>query len=475
MSHLQNGRLALSQASSEWLILRHWLKGSLNLPNRETTGIVRRIYSNLGLLLGGKAAAGLLSLAYMIIAARALGPSDYGVLVLVHGYVMTVGGIIEFPGWHAVVRYGAQAIAGGDSARMVRLLRFTGLVELGGGAVAVLIAALLAPLIGPHLGWSPTAQAFAVPYSLAVLASIRSTPAGFLQLMRRFDLLGAHNAVAPMVRLIGAALVGWFGWGLKGFLIAWLVAALAEWLTLWLMGLLVARRELGEHPLVAGISGVRSENPGIWRFMISANADITFGELAGRIAPLVVGWMAGPAAAGLYAVAQRATVIIAQPAQMLGQAAYAELAKLVADGGHGVPVRRALRRCMTIALTTALPVLLLLAFFSQQFAILLGGPAFVGAAGLMIWLALARVLLVIAPSASAALVAMGRPGLSVTANLVSSIGLLPLLPLLIQQAGLGGAGFHAVLQSLVACALLIWFVWRTSDPGNRPRGASAVA
>ncbi|WP_231636115.1 hypothetical protein [Novosphingobium sp. ST904] len=59
---------------------------------------------------------------------------------------------------------------------------------------------------------------------------------------------------------------------------------------------------------------------------------MTLSELAGRVAPLVVGWVLGPAMAGLYSVAQRATVIIAQPAQILGNTAYAELAHVVADG-----------------------------------------------------------------------------------------------------------------------------------------------
>jgi O-antigen/teichoic acid export membrane protein len=208
--------------------------------------------------------------------------------------------------------------------------------------------------------------------------------------------------------------------------------------------------------------------------MLAANADITFGEFAGRIAPLVIGWMAGPAAAGLYAIAQRATVIIAQPAQLLGQAAYAELAKLVADGGHGAPVRGALRRCVSIALMSALPVLLLVATFSRQLALLLGGPAFVGAATLMLWLALARAILLVAPPTSAALVAMGRPGLSVTANLASSLGLLPLLPLLIQHSGLAGAGLHAVLQAFAASALLTWFAWRVSGGAGVPHVASVA-
>jgi O-antigen/teichoic acid export membrane protein len=116
-----------------------------------SAGVVGRIYINLGKLMGGKAVAGLLSLAYMVIAIRALGAKDYGILILVHTYTITVGGIIEFPGWHAVVRYGAQAMAAGDRARLVRLLRFTGAIELAGAVLAVATAAILAPWIGPHL------------------------------------------------------------------------------------------------------------------------------------------------------------------------------------------------------------------------------------------------------------------------------------------------------------------------------------
>ena len=427
-----------------------------------TGGIVGRIYGNLGKLIGGKAAAGLISLAYMAIAARALGPSDYGVLILVHGFAMTVGGIIEFPGWHAVVRFGAQAIEAGDQPRLARLLRFTGLVEGMGGVLAVATAALLAPLIGPRLGWSPAAIAFAVPYSLAVLASIRSTPAGYLQLAGRFDLLGAHNVVAPIVRLAGAIVAYALGAGLHGYLVAWLVAALAEWAAMWLLGILVARRQLGGVALIGSPRGAVAENIGIWRFMIAANADITFGELSARIAPLAVGWVLGPAAAGLYAIAQRATVIIAQPAQILGQAAYAELARMVASGGNGAQVRLALARCVGVAFLAAVPVLLLITLFGRELAVLIGGKTFAAAGAVMLWLAVARAILLLGPPTSAALVALGRPGLSVAANLATGLGLLPLLPLLMRHYGLAGAGFHALLTAVVAAVMLAWFVWHAS-------------
>ena len=129
---------------------------------REPPGLVRRIYRNLGLLLGGKAAAGLISLVYVVAAARILGPEQYGVLVLVNYFAMLVGGLVAFPGWHAIVRYGVQP-AETDHAKLIRLLRFAGAIELAAGAAAVIVAALAVPLVGPLLGWSADAEKLALP------------------------------------------------------------------------------------------------------------------------------------------------------------------------------------------------------------------------------------------------------------------------------------------------------------------------
>jgi len=428
------------------------------MPDTPARGLVSRIYANLVRLLGGKAASAILGLGYMVIATHTLGPVDYGVLVLVHGFAMTVGGIVEFPGWHAIVRYGAQALADDDHPRMLRLLRFAGLVEAAGGIASILAAAVLAPLIGPALGWSPTAIAFAIPYSFAVLASIRATPAGYLQLLGRFDLLGLHNMVPPAVRLVGAGIAFYFHLGLKAFLVAWLIAALCEWAAMWVLGIIAMRRTLRDPVLLGSVRGAVAENPGLWRFMLAANADVTLTELAARIAPLFVGWILGPAAAGLYAVAQRATVVIQQPAQIMGQAAYAELARLVAGGGSGAELRAALLRCGGVAIAVATPVLLILAFFGRAVAVALGGHAFAGAAGLILLLAIARTAWLVAPPASSALTALGRPALSVAANLAINLGLLPLLPLMMLGFGLAGAGWHAILQGVGASALLLLLV-----------------
>jgi O-antigen/teichoic acid export membrane protein len=303
-----------------------------------------------------------------------------------------------------------------------------------------------------------------VPYSLAVLATIRTTPAGYLQLIGRFDLLGIHNMVAPTVRLVGALVAAFLGAGLHGFLIAWLVAALAEWASMWAFGYWLARRNLSGLSLFVSARGAVLENPGIRWFMAAANADITFGDLAQRLSSLTIGWVMGPTAAGLYAVAQRATSVIAQPAGNLGQATYAELARLVAAGGRGIDIRRAFLKSILIAVAVAIPFVIVVALFGRPLARLIGGPQFSPAGNVMVWLFAARAILVVCPPASAALVALGRPGLSFGANLISSIGMLPLLPLLLLTSGLLGAGEFAVMQAACGGAMLSVLLWRESAP-----------
>ena len=131
---------------------------------------VRQIFSNLGLLLSGKAVAGLMSLAYLLIVTRALGASGFGVLVLLHGYVSLIGTLIAFSGWHAIVRYGTLAHQADDHDRLLRLIRFMSLLELGCGLAAIFVAAVLLPWVGPALNWPPEAMALAIPYTLAIIA-----------------------------------------------------------------------------------------------------------------------------------------------------------------------------------------------------------------------------------------------------------------------------------------------------------------
>lgn len=417
---------------------------------------VKRVFGNLGLLLGGKAGAGLISLVYLVIVARTLGASDYGVLILIHAYVTLVGGIVAFSGWHGLVRFGTIALETGDHERLLKVGRFLSLVEGAFGVAAILVAIALVPVVGPHMDWPPDAMRFATVYSLATLANVRSTPLGLLQLAGRFDLIAAHHLVMPMVRLIGSVIVWWLGGGLIGFLGVWLVAAIAEWASMWALGLWVLRQMRLDARLFGSVRGAIAENDGLLPFITTTNLDITLRELAPRLVPLAIGWMLNPAAAGLFSLAQRASTVLEQPALLLGQASYVVMAKLVAARDKA-RFSRVVWQSAGTALLLSIPVLVLLAFFSTPLLGLIGGKSFRGGANLLLLLAFARVIAISAPPFTSALIAMGLPSRSIMVNLLANLLLLPLLPLFLLRFGVDGAGWHAILQSAIAALALAWW------------------
>lgn len=427
---------------------------------------LRRIAGNMGRLLSGKAAAGIISLGSIAIAARILGVEQYGVLNLVHGFATLMGGTIAFSGFHGMVRYGAEALNRGARTQFRNLVLLLGLIELGMAAVAIGVAMLLVPWVGASLGWSPQAIQFGGLYCFAILATVRATPQGLLQLAERFDLIGLHPVIMPLIRLAGALAILFTGGGLAAFLWVWLAAAIAEGLSMWILCW------VGTRHLAIGadgrptLKGTRRDNPGIVRFIATTNLDLTLRDIAPKATPLIIGWMLGPAAAGLYALVQRASAILIQPAQMLGEAAYPVVTRLLISGNDQA-AGKAVRRSAIFATSAALLAAAIMCLFAGKVLVLLGGASFAGGASLLILVLLGRAMIAGMPTLSAALTAQGRPWISARANLVSNVGMLPMLPLMIWWFGLNGAGVHGILQSLVLLSLLIW-----SYNGSRlaPRG-----
>lgn len=417
------------------------------------TGAGHGIFRNLSLLLGGKTVAAIVSAIYILIVTRALGPAGFGVLVLVNGWTVTVGGIIAFSGWHGIVRYGAQALEVDDRPRLVRLARFTTLVELGCGVTAMIVAAGLVGVAAPKLGIPPDLVPLARIYALAIFANMLTTPVGILQLAGRFDRLALHPALAPSIRLIATLLVWFGGGGIEGYLIAWLVSAMCEGAFMWLLAWPVFRVMRREQPLVGEVSGVRAENPGLVRFLATANADLTLRDIAPKAVPLIVGAILGPAATGIYSLAVRAAVILQQPAVQLAQASYPVIAKLLA-AGELARARSLSWRTSFTTLAVAVPLVLLLAFFSRQILEIMGGKAFGSGAFVFVLLMIGRAGMLAAVPLSSLLLAMGRTTASILVNVGINLISLPLLVWLLATDGLSGAGWYGAVTGIASFVLL---------------------
>lgn len=413
---------------------------------------LRRAGLNFSKLLSGKAVGAALSVVYLAIAARELGAEGFGILALMHGVIQFLGGVVAFSGWQTLVRFGQQPLRDNDMGALRSIFRFTATIELAMAAVAITLAFILLPLAAREGGWGATAEAYAPLYAFTILMAARQTPFGLLQLYRKFTWLGIHAAVMPIGRLIGTLVVLWLGLGLPGFLIAWMFAAVLEGVTLWAMALWVLHKEGAGWPGFGRLKETLARFPGIGRYAFVSNLDYTLVNVTPLAIPLLVGAVLGPAAAGLFTLAARATNALQQPALLIGQSGFEVIADY-ASREKWRELTRMLAKGATWSVAAGLVIAAIFLASGDTVMALFGGPEFAAAGSILALVAIARALAMAQPGLAAALAALGRPGTSLAINAGTGIIAIPAMVILMQRIGLDGAGYGMIGQAIAATAM----------------------
>ncbi len=426
-------------------------------------GILQRMLRNTGKVLSGKGVGGVLDLAFLALAARALGPAEFGVMTLIVSYVQLVRGLAKFQSWQAVVRYGAHSLETGRIDGFHRLIAVTVLVDLVTAVAAAMLAGVLVPLVGPTLGWPPEVFAPAVWFCAVIVFTMKSTPNGLLRLFGRFDLLGAFGALVPGARCLLGAVALLANAGLSGFLVAYGVATAVGAVFV----VAVAIRELRRRALfprrMPRLRGVTADHPGLTGFLLYANANASLQLLPRHLAPLLVGALLGPTPAGLFRIAQTCGDALSVPAKMLGRSVYPDLSRLVAAGAVA-GIRALLLRAGAVAAGTAAAVWLLLTATGEWLLGVAMGPSYLSAYPALVLLGLASVLPSVAFPAEPMLFALGRPG---TVSWVRAVEVTLYLCALAGLAPIGGLTAAAAAAPIAAAVGTVGLAWSALHALNR--------
>lgn len=417
---------------------------------------LRRILRNAGALVGGKGLAGVLSLVYLGLAARALGPADMGALVLAQAFAMTIVGIARFQSWQAVIRFGGPLLAAGERERFLALTRFTIRLDAASAVAATAIGVLLAPIAAARLGWSDEVLGLVQVYAFAIPFLMGATATGVLRLFDRFRLLGLQLAVLPLVRLVGSVALFAAGAGIEAFLVVWIVSAFANGISIWALGW----RELKARGLAPRIVGPgHGGRDRLWApFMIKTNLSSTIDLAHEQLPVLIVGAALGPAAAGFFQIAINVTNLLAHGSNMLNHATYPELARVNAVDGKGAMLRVAAKSAGA-AMLLAAPLVLAMALAGAPIAMLVAGPAFAPAGALVALMALYQPFRIATIVLESAVLARGRAGGALAAQAIGAAVLLGGLASLLPAFGVAAApvaligGRVAMGATLAAIAL----------------------
>ena len=406
-----------------------------------------RISRNFGTLISGRAVAALFSLIATAILARALTPVEFGLVILVHTYIITVNGLFNFKPFEAVIRYGVPALENSDHACFGRLLRaclrIDILSSLGGGITAFAGAALV---VG-FFDWDAALIGLAQIYSLVLLFNITGTAKGVLRLYSRFDVIGGQLVVAPAVRCLGAAVAWALDAPLAAYVLIWATAMLSSQFYLALQGWLEARRHLEPALLRQPLGNWRGEFPGITSFVHVVYWQSNIDLVPKQAVTLFAGALLGPTAAGLFRLAREISGVLATPAVLLRQVLFPDFARMWHQGGHSFA--RVLLRVILFAGACGLVVVAVSIPLGAPLLGFVYGNAYTAAAPLLSLLLFAGSIELCVSVLRAAGYALGAAGGILKLNLVSLALYICILLLATPRWGLNGAGFAACASAVM--------------------------
>lgn len=421
--------------------------------NRSSFG---RALGNVGWLLSSKGVAAVLSLVYLALATRTLGMKGFGEFALILGAAQGIAALVGFESWQSVVRFGLRHVQEGRTDRLLALVRFSFLLDLFAALAGCGVAAVALAVMRARFGWSAELARDAFIFALVLLLSIRSTAIGVLRLHDRFALGALADSVTPIARFIGALLAVWLHATVTGFLTAW---ALGEVLTAIAYWAGAARVQPGLVGRAERIAQVRADNPGLVRFAWQTNLATTLNASSRQFAVVVVGFVAGPVAAGGYRLAYQLSLALLRGSDLFARAVFPEVARAHARKDMtdlAALARNSARFTVAAGLITCVAVPLL----GSPALHLIGGRDFGAVYPLLVLLGVAASLDIMAVGFEPVLVGTGRAATALRIRLLSVAVLFGGMIAFMARWGAVGAGMANIIASALALVLLVWSVRR---------------
>ena len=425
--------------------MKHWIKDAH----------FRSLLKNSGYLGVSKAVAAVAGIATLAFAARGLGVTLLGMLILIVSYAKAASGLSKFQSWQLIVRYGGRALAGGEQEDFKASTGFAFALDVVSGVGGMILAVMLLPFIGQWFGIAHQYLWLAMLYCTLLPTMGAATPVGVLRALDRFDLISWQGSSYPIARAVLAGTAFASGAPIEVYVAIWFVTDLGGDLVLWSL----AWRELRQRGLLQGIRPTLWPEtiPGAWRFAIHVNLTSSLTTAWGPIARLVVGGLLGPAGAAIFRVASSLADAAEKPTDLLSKAFYPEVVRM--DLATKKPWRLMLRGT-ALAGAVALAFILTLLIIGRPLIDLLFGKEFLAAYPVIMVLLIAPLLAVVSFPLPSMLYALDRADAPLKARLVGTIIFFAIIAPLAWSMGVIGAAVAFVTGTAATVAVLIVQLWR---------------
>jgi len=408
----------------------------------------RRLFRRRAGAAAGMYGAALLGFAGTAVAARLLGPRDFGLVTLVVATASFFQLLLDLTAEEAVVKFGFRYAEAEEWGRLRRLLGVALALKSAGGVVAALLVLGLAQVADSVFG----AEGLAAPMRVGALLPLVGAPewiaASALILRSRYDIRGGLLAFSMALRL--AALAVGARYGVLETVAALVAASAVATAASGTVGWLALRRFPHRPP-----APLAEDRAHILRFVLHSSIGTGIVSLRGWLAPILLGLVTNPLQVGYFRAAQ---------APQSGFASLSGPVRLILfteqtrdwERGRREAVFAGLRRYLggsSLLMAVAVPPLL---WFMPDLVRLVFSAAYAPAGDAARLILLAAALQVVFGWAKSFPVSIGRPNLRILAHGIETLVLVPALLVLGDVWGVTGAA-GAVLASTVTF-VAVWVV-----------------
>ncbi len=402
-----------------------------------------RVLANFWILIRGRGAAAIMAFGATALMARSLGPAEFGLVVLMHTYAMLIRALLDFGTADAIVRFGVPAHDASDNHTLGKLIKVCRRIDKQASITAAILALLVAPFAGPAIGMDTKHVMLLMAYSTILLTPGAGSAAGLLRLNDRFDIGGRQMTIAPTIRFLGVVIAWGLGAPVEIFVAIWGAAYVAEnvyllWQAKHKYRVQIKQALAGASLKDASINDFDGLRHFIWVTYWQSNIDL----LPKHFTTLLVGYLLGPAEAGLLRLAREIASALSRPALLIRQVVFADLTRAWNEGSASFDI--VAYRTALLGGLLGMAFVALSYFFGEYLLGGLLGAQFIAAKGVLTWMLLAATLDLATSPLLSGLYAMGHALKTLRVTMVSTAIYLLLFILLTRHYGLLGAGLAAV-------------------------------
>ena len=446
-----------------------------DLSIASTRSVEKRVAANTGLMVGSKALGAVFGLLSLIIAGNSISITALGIIFFLHSYHLLFAQLATFQAWQTLIRFGMDDVQKGDAESLSGLIKFGFKLDVVSAFIAFIGAVAFFPLIILFRDFFPDIfnglgeefdvrelYGMAILYCSLLLLRHRGASIGVFRLFDRFDVLAWHGMIMTGLRLVGVIIAAFLGAGMEGFLLAWFIASLVDYLALPIL----AARELSKRnllrPVLRSKASILAPRKGVWPFVWKANIDSSLAASNVHLPVLLVMAVFGPVWVSVYRTAEEIAKLLSEGFKLLDQVIYPELAKLVSAGQAAKIWRLVMRAAFILLAVGLLASLIIWVFFGTILGAVLPKD-YMEAAPLASLLVPAAALLGMAAPLYPVLYATDHPERAIYARGAGVVIYIIAFFVLSATIGKMAPGWAAIAGNLVAVGLVMWLAKQALD------------